>query len=237
MPKEAAVISRTSDGVIVMDEGDTASISDLLAALLIKSSNECAITLATHVAGSEEAFVERMNKKAEELGLIDTKFYNSNGLPVYKDQVVPAKIQNHMTGEEMFVLSSEIVDKYPQVMDITSIKEGTIASFNQEIKNTNAVLYNIDEVKGLKTGTTKRSGACLVTCAPVEKDGETHNLVSVLFGAENEIGRAEASEMAMRYAMKELEGTAVNTEKAAEEIPLNPELVIQKLIRNMEKAD
>ena len=237
VPKEAAVISRTSDGVIVMDEGDTASISDFLAALLIKSSNECAITLATHVAGSEEAFVERMNKKAEELGLIDTKFYNSNGLPVYKDQVVPAKIQNHMTGKEMFVLSSEIVDKYPQVMDITSIKEGTIASFNQEIKNTNAVLYNIDEVKGLKTGTTKRSGACLVTCAPVEKDGETHNLVSVLFGAENEIGRAEASEMAMRYAMKELEGTAVNTEKAAEEIPSNPELVIQKLIRNMEKAD
>lgn len=234
VPVEAAIISRTSDGVIVMDEGDTASIKDLFKGLLIQSSNECAITLAVHVAGTEDAFVKRMNDKADELGLIDSKFYNSNGLPVYKDQVVPAKIQNYMTGEEMFKLAAEIVDKYPQIMDITSIKEDTISSFGKEVKNTNAVLYNIDEVKGLKTGTTKRSGACLVTCAPVEKDGETHNLVCVLLGAEAEIGRAEASEMAMRYAINELNGTAVETEKAAEEIPNNPELVIQKLIRNME---
>lgn len=234
IPQESAIISRTSDGVIVMDEGDTASLNDLFEGLLIKSSNECAIALATHVAGSEAAFVERMNKKAEELGLIDTKYYNSNGLPVYEDQIVPAKVQNYMTGEEMFILVSEILKKYPQIMDITSIKEGTISSFNQEVKNTNSVLYNVDEVKGLKTGTTKRSGACLVTCAPIEKDGQTHYLVSVLFGAEAEIGRAEASEMAIRYAIKELEGTAANIEKAAESIPSNPELVVQKLIRNME---
>ncbi len=122
-------------------------------------------------------------------------------------------------------------------MEITSIKEDTLDSFSNEVKNTNAVLYNIDEVKGLKTGTTKRSGACLVTCAPIEKDGETHNLICVLFGAESEIERSEASEMAMRYAMKELEGTAAQTSKAADEIPTNPELVIQKIIRNMDKSE
>lgn len=236
VPSKAAVISRTSDGVIPMNEGDTATMMDLLKGLLIQSSNECAITLAYHVCGSEEAFVERMNDKASELGLIDSKFYNSNGLPVYEDQIVPAKIQNYMTGEEMFVMVSEIVDTYPEVMDITSIKKETLASFGQEVKNTNAVLFNVDEVKGLKTGTTKRSGACLVTCAPVEKDGEIHNLVCVLLGAEAEIGRAEASEMAMRYAINKLQGTAVDTQKAAEDIPKNPELVIQKLIRNMDTA-
>ena len=229
---EAERLSNGIDGVIKMTAGTEVPISELICGMLLASSNECALAIAEHVAGSESAFVDMMNEKADELGLIDAKFYNCNGLPVYKDQLLPAKMQNHMTSREMFRLVSEILYRYPQITEITSIKTTTLSTFEKEVKNTNAILYNIDEVKGLKTGTTNKSGACLVSCAQIENNGEIHNLISVLFGAEGEYDRSTISEIAMRYAMNKLNGTVKESEESYNEIPQNPELVVQKLIRN-----
>lgn len=234
LSKNAQLLSEAIDGVIPMTEGAIVPLRELIYGMLLKSSNECALAIAEYVSGSEEAFVGRMNEKAIEAGLTDATFYNCNGLPVYDKQLVPAKMQNRMTSKDMFTLCRGILSDYPQILDITSVKSMELPVLSQSVKNTNAVLYNIDEVKGLKTGTTNKSGACLVTCAELQKDGQNHYLVCVLFGAEGEADRATVSEMAIRYAMKELyvhESTPVVEEE--EGIPQNPEDVVKKLIKVM----
>lgn len=235
LSSEAQRLSEGIDGVIAMTAGTEVPLKDLINGMLLASSNECALAIAEHIAGSEPAFVDMMNEKADELGLIDAKFYNCNGLPVYENQLLPAKMQNRMSAKEMFTLTSEILNKYPQITDITSVKIMSLPVFERDIKNTNAILYNLDEVKGLKTGTTNKSGACLVSCAQVEKGGEIHNLVSVLLGAEGEYDRSTVSEIAMRYAINKINGNVVETEESYNSVPKNPELVVQKLIRNAMK--
>lgn len=231
--KNAEVISGGIDGVIQFSEGQSFNINDLIKAMLILSSNESALALAEHVAGTEEAFVERMNNKAAGLGLTEAYFYNCNGLPVYDDQLLPAKMQNHMSAKEMFVLASDLVRVYPEVLEITSLKMTDLSSIGMEAKTTNALLYNMDEVKGLKTGTTNKSGACLVTCMPLEKDGERHNVITVLFGAETEVERATTAEILARFAENEFYNGNHDVEEVEEftGIPSDPEMVVEKLIK------
>lgn len=231
--RKAQELSEGIDATIPMSAGVSASLSELVCGMILKSSNECALAIAEHVSGNEEAFVQLMNEKAAALGMSDASFYNSNGLPIYMQQVIPAKIQNRMTAKDMFILASALVDTYPQILDITSVKNMNLPNLGQSIKNTNALLYNIEEVKGLKTGTTNKSGACLVTCTPMEKDGQTHNLITVLFGAESEVERATISELMVRYAMNELgsfESVASEEEEISSGIPEDPEIVVRKLV-------
>jgi len=223
-------LSMTADRVIPMEEGQTASFDDVIKGMLMGSSNECSLMLAEHVAGSEEAFVERMNAKATEIGLSDaTLFYNCNGLPVYSDNVYNAKNQNHMTASDMFLLCRYLLSLYPEITDITSLAKVELSSFkNQEIKNTNPILYNIDGMMGLKTGTTAMSGACLIGACKTEDD---HVLVSVLFGAESSILRAQMSEVLMRYGLQEYSNTGGGGNLVnAPDVPDNLEGLIRNLI-------
>ncbi len=234
--ERAEKISNSPDGALPMEAGESVSVSELLYGMLLPSSNECALALAEHAAGSQEAFVELMNEKAEELGWENTKFYNCHGLPVYEKQLIPAKVQNHMTAEEMFELASVIMDTYPQITEFTSAKEYHSETFHKDIKNTNAVLYNVENAVGLKTGTTNKAGACLVTCVAAVKDGETHNLITVLFGAEGDANRGTVSEMAVRYAIEALAESETGEPGGSgeeEAIPTDPEKVIEELIDNL----
>lgn len=231
--KEVEELSSGIDGVISLSAGTSVLFSELMYGMLLKSSNECALALSEHAYGTESDFVAKMNEKAGELSLLEAEFYNCNGLPVYDNQFIPAKMQNHMSARDMFILASELVNTYPEVLDITSTKTMSLPSLSCEVKNTNALLYNVPSVKGLKTGTTNKSGACLVTCAQVEKNGENHNIIGVLFGAEGEAERATISEIMIRFAMDELY-TYEGGEKMEEEptgIPNDPEQVMKKLIK------
>lgn len=201
--------------------------------MLISSSNECALAIAEHVATSEELFVERMNTKVSELNLENAKFYNCNGLPVYEKQTLPAKMQNHMTATDMFTLTASLVNTYPEILNITSEKKISLNSLKYEAKNTNALLYNMDGVMGLKTGTTNKSGACLVVSIPVEKDGKTHNLICVLFGAEGELDRALVAEIASRIAISKLEGVKPVSDEKYEIVLEDPEIDVQRMLRNL----
>lgn len=229
---QVSKLSNGSDGVIPMRAGARVPVRELLYAMLLPSSNECAMALAEHAAGSEEAFVALMNAKAEELGLTNAEFYNCHGLPSYKDQFIPAKVQNHMTAEEMFQLISFILDTYPQVTQFTSAQKYHMDAFNLDLKNSNTVLYNMDNAVGLKTGTTNKAGCCLVTCVTETKDGSNHNLVVVLFGADGDEPRGIASEMAARYAMKVLQEKGPDEPGSPGErvIPSDPETVVRRLI-------
>ncbi len=234
--ENAEKLSEGPDGVIPMKAGSTVPVSELLYGMLLPSSNECALAIAEHAAGEQEAFVAQMNEKAEELGWENAEFYNCHGLPDYEDQLIPAKVQNHMTAEEMFQLASVIMNTYPQITEFTSTKKYHSAFFDMDMKNTNAVLYNVEDVVGLKTGTTNKAGACLVTCAAVIKDGETHHLIVVLFGADGDASRGTISEMSVRYAMSALQEKGADSGDSGEEekvIPTDPEAVMKELIRMM----
>ena len=231
IPEEAARLSRTADGVIYMEAGQVSNVTDLLCAMLVLSSNESATALAVHTCGSEEAFVERMNRKAQALGLSEgTVFYNCNGLPVYTDNLAATKVQNRMSAYDMFELVRYLLSAYPEVTRITSLRTVTLESFGVTIANTNTLLYNLPGVVGLKTGTTNMSGACLVTAMEAQDaKGEVHMLVSIEFGAEDSTVRTTLSEEMLRYGLQMLREQSASGTGAA--VPIDAEELIRAALR------
>lgn len=218
-----------SSGKVEMKVGQTWSISDLLAALLLPSANEAGTALAEAVAGSEEAFVVMMNDKAAELGMTTAEFYNPHGLPDYANSQYTGKRQNHMSAKDMYTLASYLLTTYKdEVVAITGQQRIYLNSLADDVykaaegeneailygdeengyipyvKTTYSTLFkNIDGLIGLKTGTTNRSGACIVTAIDaVDQDGETHTIVSVSLGGEDNRERYETSTVLLKYAQQ-----------------------------------
>ena len=197
----AYAVSRTQDGIVPMEAGAYVPFSELMDAMLVASSNEAAIALAEHLCGSETAFVERMNARARELGLYSALMYNCNGLPSYDGGNTPFKRQNRMSAADLFLLTQLILQQYPEITEITSTTLAHMPSLNDYwTANSNPLVYNMTGITGLKTGSTDRAGYCLVATMPVQKDGQTHNVVLVLLGAETAAVRGQAAEILLRYA-------------------------------------
>lgn len=226
---KAAALSQTSDGVIRMSEGQTAKLNDLLYALLLPSSNESALAMAEHLDGSEEVFVDRMNNKVKELYLSEaTYFYNCHGLPEYSDTIAASKIQNHISASDMFILASHILNKYPEIREITSTQTYKLGAFDTEIKNTNPLLYNLPGTVGLKTGTTKASGASLVAAYDIVGESGTKTIVAIEYGAEDAATRNTVTEILMRYG---IQCDMASTYEAEEEpFPYTADALIRRLI-------
>lgn len=240
-------LADSDDGVVPLKAGEEITVRELLVGALLPSSNECALCLAEAVDGTEEAFVQRMNRKAQELGLSQTTFYNSNGLPVYTEDVVPAKRQNSMSAGDMFRLASYLLKVYPQITDITSMKEAKLESLDLEVKNTNPLLHNLPEVTGLKTGTTNRAGACLVTSLTADDGTTEHDLVVIVLGTEDSVERGRVSALLAKYALQIFntgaeeaaygtEGAASGTEgQTAGNLPTNAEAAVERVLRTARK--
>lgn len=243
----AQALADSGDGVVPLKAGEQITVQELLVGALLPSSNECALCLAEAVDGTEEAFVQRMNQKAQELGLSQTVFFNCNGLPVYTEDVVPAKRQNSMSAGDMFRMASYLLKVYPQITDITSMKEATLESLDLEVKNTNPLLHNLPEATGLKTGTTNRAGACLVTSLAADDGVMEHDLVVVVLGTEDSIERGRVSGLLSRYALQVFEtgagkasgtdgvsgidGAAQGTgEQVSGNLPTNAEAAVERIL-------
>lgn len=208
-PKVSA-LSKGEDGVVNYEPGMQVTVKDLMYAAMLPSSNESALALAEFVSGDEEAFVGRMMDEAKELGMTTAIFHNPHGLPNFVGSDVPSKIHNRVSAEDMFKLCTYLLNQYPEVKDITSTKVYNMTSRkNLEIKNTNPLLHNMKEVTGLKTGTTNRAGACLMTSLHVSKQDGDHDLVVVMLGAETGQDRGRVSEVLARYAIRALQGEAM----------------------------
>ena len=233
-------LSASDDGVIPLEAGEQITVQELLLGALLPSSNECALCLAESVAGSEEAFVEMMNQKAQELGLSRTIFYNSNGLPSYTEDFVPAKRQNSMSAEDMFRLVSYLLKVYPQITDITSLEKAVLESLDLEVSNTNPLLRNLPEVTGLKTGTTNKAGACLVTSLTADDGTGEHDLVVIVLGTEDSIERGRVSGLLARYALNAFYTGVEETEsgtagQTAGDLPTHAEAAVERILRTAKR--
>lgn len=157
---------------IFLEPGEEMTVEELLQGIAIGSANDASVALAERIAGSEENFVAMMNKKAKELGLKNTKFQNTTGLPVE---------DHYSTAHDMAIMAKELL-KYEDITKYT----GTYESYLREntdkkfwLVNTNKLVRFYPGVDGLKTGFTKEAMYCLTATA--EKNGM--RVIAVVFGA------------------------------------------------------
>lgn len=169
--------SFVGESTAYLKPGDTLTMRDLLAALLVKSGNDAAIAVAEHVAGSEEAFVAKMNAKATELGLADTRFANAHGLD---------EAGHRTTASDLSVLARYAMAN-PEFRRIVGAKEVKIKvdGRTETLENTNLLIGNYRGVTGIKTGFTDDAGYCVIDSA--ERDGVA--LFAVVLGTKGELQR------------------------------------------------
>lgn len=143
---------------IWLEEGETMSVDDLLKATVIMSANDAAVVLAEAVAGSEDAFVEQMNQKAQQLGMNDTVFKNCNGL----DE------EGHVTSAYDVALMSRELLRHEKIFDYTLTWMDSVRNGETQLVNTNKLIRSYTGITGLKTGTTGEAGSCITATAQRE---------------------------------------------------------------------
>ncbi len=158
---------------IYLKEGEAMTAEDMIKSVVISSANDAAVALAEHVAGSEAAFVQRMNERAKELGMEHTNFENTNGL----DDTA----QNHVTSAKDIAIMSRALIAHKDILKYSSIWMDTIRNGAFGLTNTNRLVRFYKGCNGLKTGSTQKAGFCI--SATAERDGMT--LICVIMGSES----------------------------------------------------
>ncbi len=169
---------------VYLKEGERMSVEDLLKSVVIASANDAAVALAEYLAGSVNAFVEKMNTKAERLGMKSTRFENVTGL----DDTA----ENHLTSARDIALMSQALVSHRDILQYSSIWMDSIRNGEFGLTNTNRLVRFYQGCTGLKTGSTSKAGFCV--SATAERDGLS--LICVIMGAESrDIRNAAATEL------------------------------------------
>ena len=161
---------------IWLEAGEEMSVSELIKCVAVVSANDCAVALAEHIAGSEAAFVERMNARAAELGLQNTHFTNCTGL--FDDP------EHYTSALDLAVMSRELLGR-EWIKDYTTIWTDSVRDGEFGLANTNKLLRSLPGCTGLKTGWTTAAGYCVAASA--EREGTEY--VAVIMGAESSESR------------------------------------------------
>lgn len=185
---------RTGGSKMFVMVGTQVRLEDLLRGMIIQSGNDACIVLAEGLAGSEEAFVEIMNRKAREIGLTGSRFANVTGLP-HPD--------HYMTARDLATLARRIISDFPEYYHYDSEKEFTYNGIKQG--NRNPLLYKDIGADGLKTGHTEEAGYGLT--ASVVRDNR--RIILVLTGMKSMKERAQESERLVEWAFREFGGYTV----------------------------
>ncbi len=163
------------------------TVNDLLHGIATLSGNDACIALAEHIAGSEGAFVERMNRKARKLGMMHTHFVNATGFPA----------KNHYSSAlDMARLGAALWRDFPNQYKIFQEKSYTYKDHTQP--NRNRLLWSFPSADGIKTGHTKEAGYCLVGSAAKDHT----RLVSAVFGTSSDIERARQSRVLLTFGFR-----------------------------------
>ena len=175
---------------VYLKVGETMSVSDMVKSIAVSSANDCACAMAEHLAGSESAFVDRMNARAKELGMNDTHFVNCTGL----DDDPEAK--EHLTSAyDIALMSRELLKHHPAIKQFTTIWMDTVRGGAFGLSNTNKLVRFYNGATGLKTGFTSGAGYCL--SASAERDGM--ELIAVVMGCETSQDRFAACKSMLDY--------------------------------------
>lgn len=168
---------------IYLKVGETMSVSDMLKSIAVSSANDCACAMAEYLAGSEEAFVERMNQRAAELGMEDTHFVNCTGLDDGENAG-----QHRTSAHDIALMSRELLTKHPDITKFTTIWMDSVRGGSFGLSNTNKLVRFYEGATGLKTGFTSGAGYCLSASAR----REDMDLIAVVMGCETSAERFAA---------------------------------------------
>lgn len=168
---------------IWLDTTETLTVNEMLKAICVVSANDCCVAMSEYIAGSEELFVELMNKRAKELGMNDTTFKNCHGI----DE------DGHLTSSyDIALMSRELITKHPKITEYTTIWMDSLRGGTSELVNTNKLIRNYEGATGLKTGST--STALFNLSATATRD--SLSLIAVIMRGETSAIRfAEAQKL------------------------------------------
>lgn len=170
-----------------IEVGKQISVEELLIGMIVQSGNDATVALAEHVAGTEEAFADMMNRYAAELGMTGSHFADASGMP---------HDQHYMTARDIATMARALITEFPEYYKWYSQKEFTFNGIVQH--NRNRLLWRDASVDGIKTGHTEAAGYCLVTSA--QRDGM--RLIAVVLGTDSDNARAAASQALLNYGFR-----------------------------------
>ncbi len=178
---------------VFLEEGETQTLETMIKCIVIASGNDASVAVAEHIAGSEADFVEKMNAKATELGMVDTHFEDCCGLT--------NSDSHYTTAKDVAIMSRELTVKYPEVFtytriwmeDITHVTRRGSSTFT--LSSTNKLLKWYQWTTGLKTGSTAKAKFCI--SATASKDGM--DLIAVIMGAPDPKERFHDAEKLLNY--------------------------------------
>lgn len=170
-----------------IEPGKPVTVDELHRGIVIASGNDATVAVAEHIGGSESVFADMMNRQARELGMHDTWYVNSHGLP---------DAQHLTTARDLATLSRAIILDYPEDYALYKERDFTYNGIRQY--NRNSLLAQDSSVDGLKTGYTEEAGYCLVTSAK-RRD---MRLISVIMGTDSKRARAAESRSLLNYGFR-----------------------------------
>ena len=186
---------------VYLEEGEQMTVDELLKAVAVASGNDAAVALGEAVSGSEAAFVEKMNRRAAELGMEDTHFANCTGLPD----------ESHLTSARDIARMSRALLEHDLIRDYTTIWTDSLRGGEFGLASTNKLLRSYSGITGLKTGFTNDAGFCM--SATAERNGM--ELIAVVLGAENSKDRFNTAATLLDFGFANFK----NLTCAPEELP------------------
>ncbi|PGW83968.1 D-alanyl-D-alanine carboxypeptidase family protein [Bacillus cereus] len=195
--KMSAKAAQTEGARIPVQVNDTLTVKDLYHALMIESANNSAVALAEHMAKSEKDFVQLMDAKAKQLKMSEhAKFTNASGLQE------PDGSETKMTAGDVAQLAYHLIKDYPEILEVTHLRQSQLAFNNINVISTNDMLNKnnkslyIEGMDGLKTGFTDSAGYCFTGTA---KQGD-NRIITVVMGTSSKTKRFTETNKLMSYA-------------------------------------
>ncbi len=184
-----AEAARIGGSQVYLKEHESFTIDDMLYALMVQSANDAAMALAIHVAGSKEAFVALMNRRAAELGMKNTQFHSVHGLPPQTGQNPDSS-----TARDMARLARELL-KHPDTLRYTATRERGFRNNTFIMRTHNPLLGRFDGCDGMKTGYFTAAGYSIVATA---RRDDARVIVVILGSSDKKIRNAKAAELLAR---------------------------------------
>jgi len=177
----------TAGSRMFIEPNKPVSVDELLRGMIVQSGNDACIALAEAIAGSEEVFAQMMNREAQRLGMKNTNFVNSSGLPDPK---------HYSTAHDLGLLAAALIRDFPEYYPLYSLREYRYNNITQH--NRNRLLWLDPNADGMKTGYTENAGFCLIGSS---KRG-ARRLLSVVLGANSDNARVQESQKLLNYGFQ-----------------------------------